>query len=60
MELLKQWSGELSPGYPTRQGTGVAGWVGRGMRPLRAIFAHTLAPSDILKHETLLSSFSPW
>lgn len=36
----------------------MAGWVGGGMGPLRATSAHVLAPSDLSKHETLLSSFS--
>lgn len=36
----------------------MAGWVGRGMGPLRAASAHALAPSDLSKHETSLSSFS--
>lgn len=36
----------------------MAGCVGGGMGPLRAASAHALAPSDLSKHETLLSSFS--
>ena len=44
------------PGVTHRAGGLV--WLGGGTGPLRAASAHALAPSDLSKHETLLSSFS--